>query len=462
MKNRMWIFLACFLVLPEVVFAQGMADLQKYHNYFLYAFIGLSVLLAALVLWEVMYLSSKGKSEAAQMKVNIIGETDKSDEEQEDPIKALLKSQSSSSASSPQPEEDSLPSFLKLASESSGDDEDSSQFQAPPPPVRRSIDIAPPSQETDPFKMLLAKNTEESEPEPEPEPMPVQEKPAPVQPVQVAPPVQAPVKIEPAPQTEKDPFMELLKASKSEVNPAVFDDDASKTPSELLRRKQYAADPDSGIKVQLEKPLQQPDEEKKRITLSPPKPTIQKEKRISFDLGGSKMKPKSSGKLFSKISGDKEDSEGDMFKSGDDLPAAAPTKLSLSPETLEKAIELDSGSKEISLREPEPGKVVLKKPGEPGAPEKGKPMLELKIKSGEGGKPMVNRPAEIKKPTVKMPSKPVGLAKPPDITVPTRILMDARSKQTANLPPVDTKPGSLESPGQSKVEGGDISGSSQG
>jgi hypothetical protein len=264
--------------------------------------------------------------------------------------------------------------------------------------------------------------------------------------------------------------MELLKASKSSVAPEEFEDnDASLTPSGLLKKKQFAPDPDSGIKVQLEKPTQQVDD-KKRITLSPPKPTIQKEKKISFDMGG-KMKPKSSGKLFSRMGEKPEDSESEMFGSGDDIGTSSPSKLSLSPETLEKAIELDSKNKEMSLREPEASKVTLKRSNEVSAQDKGKPMLELKLNKNTGDDgtgrqaPMVNRPASIKKPTVKMPSKPVGLAKPPDITVPTRILMDARAakdKQTAFIPPQAQKFNLQEMPGQSKEEGGDISGSSQG
>ncbi|MCD4783182.1 MAG: hypothetical protein K8T10_05040 [Candidatus Eremiobacteraeota bacterium] len=320
MKKRLMLLIIMVISLCGIANAQIMPGLSQYHQLFGYALAGLTVLLVGLLIWEIQFQISRRRGSDEDTMVNIIGVSEEGDgKDDEDPIKALLKAQAKSSLSQ-EDEEGVLPPFLQ-------DDEKTSQSHPGTPPG--AVPVAQAGDGGDPFKMLLMKSAHKEEEK-------IEEKPS-VQSTPIPTPIPEQKPAQPHFQrAEDDPFKELLKSQEKKIVPPK---PAGKKPG--VKEVTPSAGPP-----------------RKKLAFTSPEPGSSKKKKIAFSIPSQKS---AGGGLFSRISGSDEQQTDEPQKGV--IKPPGPSKSPVSPETLERAINIDSGQKDRNVKIPDSNKVILKKPG---------------------------------------------------------------------------------------------------
>lgn len=359
MKKRLILLIIMVFSLCGIANAQIIPGLSQYHQLFGYALAGLTVVLAGLLAWEIQFQISRRRETGEDTTVSIIGVGEEvGARDDEDPIKALLKAQAKSSlAREEEEEEEVLPPFLQ---------DDVKTSQPHPGTLKGPAPVAETGNEDDPFKMLLIKSAHEEKKE-------IDEKKTREKPFTPATPTPTPA---PKPsqlhfqRDEDDPFKELLKSQEAKTVPPT---PVGKKPD--IRAVTPSAGPPG-----------------KKLAFTPPETGGSKktEKKISFSLPS--QKKTAGGGLFTRISGDKQ--KAPETKKGKIKPPGT-SKPPVSPEILERAINIDSGRKDKDVKIPDRDKVILKKPGAKPVHRLGPPRLKprKRLELDLGGKATVKEKA---------------------------------------------------------------------
>lgn len=273
MKNKILYWLSIISILPGTAWAADPDWITKNTQTFFYGMVGSGALAAVLIIWEIIYQISARKSSNTGAVMKVVTESTPPEEEEYDPIKALLTEQIRGG----KPEEEALPSFLR--EDPSKDNSQSSGAETPG---------------DDPFRRLLQKSTQKTEEAPKEDSQGARR--------MILPPIK-PKSAEGAAESagDGDPFKKLLVSSKEAKKP--------ESPSSEDKPEILSDDSDMELLISNEPELVAP-------------PADDKPKKLAFRMGTSAAKPTGAEKLFDRIS----DAKGSSDPSASDDGAPAPPR----------------------------------------------------------------------------------------------------------------------------------------